>query len=132
MLVTSLIDIKLGYQFDWFKTSSNYGNNKDKIAIDYRDNKNKIAVNYENNKNKIVFNNKNEKNNIETYYKDDNDGDNIFLKVTCCILSLPPPCLAKDPDLSNTTNIVKFDIMQSSLLANFMAVSARFLINAAN
>ena len=79
-----------------------------------------------------MFDNRNKKNNIKTDYKDNNDGDGIFLKIACCILLLSPPCLAKNPDLSNTANMATFHTIQSSLLADFMAISASFLTNASN
>lgn len=66
------------------------------------------------------------KNNIETNYRNNDDKSDIFLKAARCILSLLPPRLVDDPDSGNIISIAEFNIMQSSLSADFTAVNAAF------
>lgn len=80
--------------------------------MDYEDNKNIIKIKFDYNNNK----------------------QSIFLKIVVCYnLPLFYFYLAYilDPD-KNIVSIIEFDIIQPSLLANFMVISLSFLISTAN
>ena len=123
------MDTKLSYRFNQLKIGSNFEDDKNlnNIEIDYRDDKNlnQVNIDYRDNKNDIKIE-------IKTNYG--NEKKNIFLKIAAhCNRLLPHPHLANILDPSNkTTSIAKFDIIQSSLLANLMVVGLGFLTSTAN
>lgn len=134
------MDIKLSYRFNQLKIGSNFEDDKNlnNIEIDYRDDKNlnQVNIDYGDNKNdiKIEINHRNNKDKLEIKTNYGNEKKNIFLKIAAhCNRPLPHPRLANILDPSNkTTSIAKFDIIQSSLLANLMAVGLGFLTSTAN
>lgn len=124
----------------WSKIDSDYGddNNLNKIKTDYGDNKNlnQVKTNYGNNKDDIQietnYNNNEDSFEIETNYS--NNVEMILLEATAClILLLPHLHLTNDLDLGNDiASMAEFDMMQSSLPANPIAVGLNFLISATN
>ena len=127
-LASILIDIKSGHLFSWSKTRSDFGDNEDlkKKNIDYEDDKDNIEIktNYGDDKddNEIMTNYRNDKNNFEIKTNYGNNEKNIFLKVaTYHNPSLFHFCIAdiSDPD-NDTISITKFDMIQSSTLADFI------------
>lgn len=109
-----------------------------KIKTDYSDDKdlNQVKTNYKDNKDNIEIETHYESNEddieIETNYG--NDKENIVLEVaTCRNLLLLYLSSTNILDSSNEiASIAKFDIIQSSLSTNPMAISPSFLISTTN
>lgn len=122
------MDIQSSHLFSWSKTRSDFGDNEDlnKRNTDYEDDKDNIEIKtkYGDDKddNEIVINYRNNKNNFEIKTNYGNDEKNIFLEV----VTYYNPLLfhfyivdISDPD-NDTMSIIKFDMIQSSTLANFI------------
>lgn len=134
------MDTELSHWFNWLKTSSNFEDNKNlnNIETDYRDDKNlnQVNIDYKDNKNdieiEINYRNNEDKFEIKTNYG--NEKKSIFLKIAAnCNRPQPHPCPANILDSSNkTASKAKFDIIQSSLLANLMVVGLGLLTSTAN
>ncbi len=134
------MDTGSGHLFSWSKNGSDFGDDKDlnEIETDYGDDKdlNQVETDYRDDKNNIEIetNYKNNKDDVEIETDYGNDEKGIFLKAAAChnpSLSHPRPANVPDPN-DKIASIAKFNMMQSSLLADSMAVGPNLLTSVAN